>query len=61
MRASSVRPIPRERMSPWSRFEVVMENYQSGYVRRLAEAAYGSARVIGAGDTARKNEPMEPV
>ena len=38
-----------------------MENYQPGYVRRLAEAAYGNARVIGAADTARKNEPMEPV
>ena len=58
---SSVRAIPRERMSPWSRFEVVMENYQPGYVRRLAEVAYGSARVIGVADTAQKNEPMEPV
>ena len=35
-----------------------MENYQPGYVRRLAEAAYGSARVIGAADTARKNEAL---
>lgn len=37
---------------------MVVDDYQPGYVRRLAEAAYGSARVIGAADTAQKDEAL---
>ena len=36
-----------------------MGDYRPGYVRRLAEAAHESVRVIGAADTAQKNEALQ--